>query len=110
MFLSGTNPAWINYGNDFGNDQWEQSGKDRWTQELQDIGNAGGNSARVWIHVEGDYNPQYDSDGYVVGTDAADTLISDLRYQKYQNYALKKLKINILKENSWTCVKRMGFS
>ena len=79
VFLSGTNPAWIHYGNDFGNNQWEDSTKDRWTQELEQINFAGGNTARVWIHTEGDNNPEYDSNGYVVGTDAANTLISDLR-------------------------------
>ena len=79
VFLSGTNPAWINYGNDFGNNQWDQTTGERWTQEMEDMGNAGANSARVWIHIEGDNNPQFDDNGYVIGTDAANTLISDLR-------------------------------
>ncbi len=33
----------------------------------------------MWIHVEGDNTPEFDSSGYVVSTDAADTLVSDLR-------------------------------
>ena len=78
MFLSGTNPAWIEYGNDFGNNQWETY-EERWTAELEQIGNAGGNTARVWIHVEGDHTPEYDADGFVVSTDAGGTLASDLR-------------------------------
>ena len=35
----------------------------RWKEELAKIGDAGGNSVRVWVHVEGDVSPLYDDDG-----------------------------------------------
>ena len=34
---------------------------------------------RVWVHVEGENSPQFDDEGFVIGTDASQTLISDLR-------------------------------
>merc|ERR1711892_929378 len=77
VYLSGTNAAWVQYGSDFGDDAWEHHG-DIWKEELAKIGSAGGNSVRVWVHVEGDVSPLYDGDGFVVGTDRAGTLISDL--------------------------------
>ena len=69
---------------------------DRWQEELAKIGEAGGNSVRVWVHVEGDVrwgiskrddknltvshsSPLYDGDGYVTGTDSAGSLVADLR-------------------------------
>ena len=51
----------------------------RWAAELEKIGAAGGNTVRVWVHVEGDVSPLYDGDGFVTGTDRAGTLISDLK-------------------------------
>merc|ERR1711892_803680 len=77
VYLSGTNAAWVQYGSDFGDDAWEHHGV-IWKEELAKIGAAGGNSVRVWVHVEGDVSPLYDDDGFVVGTDRAGTLISDL--------------------------------
>eukprot|EP00094_Tigriopus_californicus_P008112 TCALIF_07808-PB protein Name:"Similar to Mannan endo-1,4-beta-mannosidase (Mytilus edulis)" AED:0.32 eAED:0.32 QI:79/1/0.66/1/0.5/0.66/3/0/149 len=79
VYLSGTNAAWIQYGNDFGNGQWDSSTGSKWTNEIKLIGDSGGNSVRVWVHVEGDNNPQFSDDGYVLGTDGSDTLVSDLR-------------------------------
>lgn len=56
---------------------WAKGSK--WTNEIKLIGDSGGNSVRVWVHVEGDNNPQFNDDGYVLGTDGSDTLVSDLR-------------------------------
>ena len=56
-----------------------QSTGSRWREELSQLSAAGGNSVRVWVHIEGENNPQFDNDGYVIGTDAANTLIPDLR-------------------------------
>ena len=50
-----------------------------WRSELASIAAAGGNFVRVWVHVEGDVSPLYNDDGYVVGTDPANSLFSDLR-------------------------------
>jgi len=33
---------------------------------------------RVWVHVEGDHSPLYDSEGEVVGTDSLGSLVGDL--------------------------------
>jgi len=77
VYLSGTNTAWVHYGSDFGGNAWEDHG-DIWKEELAKIGAAGGNSVRVWVHVEGDVSPLYNDDGFVLGTDKAGTLVSDL--------------------------------
>jgi len=77
VYLSGTNAAWVYYGYDFGDNGWQDHG-DKWADELAKISEAGGNSVRVWVHVEGDVSPHYDGDGFVTGTDKSGTLISDL--------------------------------
>ncbi|KAH3732183.1 endo-beta-1,4-mannanase [Pelomyxa schiedti] len=46
---------------------------------LTNLSAVGGNSLRYWLFVEGYSIPEFDSNGYVIGTDAAGTLISDLR-------------------------------
>ncbi len=77
-FLSGVNQAWINYGADFGNNQSHGlycALKDT----LANTSQYGGHAMRIWLHVEGDSTPQFSSDGFVVGTDAAGSLISDMR-------------------------------
>jgi len=77
VYLSGTNTAWIYYGSDFGNNAWDGHGH-LWVEELGRLGAAGANHVRVWVHVEGDVSPLYNDDGYVVGTDSAGSLVSDL--------------------------------
>jgi len=79
VYLSGTNTGWINYGNDFGNNQWDQTTGAQWVQNMKELGDAGANSIRVWVHVEGAEQPEFDSNGFCTGTDAANTLIPDLR-------------------------------
>ena len=55
LFLSGINVAWINYGNDLtGFD------KQKWTTMCEEVSEAGGNSLRWWIHVDGRSTPTYD--------------------------------------------------
>ncbi|XP_066965191.1 mannan endo-1,4-beta-mannosidase-like [Macrobrachium rosenbergii] len=65
VFLSGCNFAWNNYGYDFGNGKYDGT-LEQWASE---IGGAGGNSVRAWVHVEGDNTPIYDSNGYVTKCD-----------------------------------------
>jgi len=77
VYLSGTNTAWISYGYDFGNNAWADHG-DQWVAELDRVAEAGGNSVRVWVHVEGDSSPHWDWDGFTLGTDEAGTLVQDL--------------------------------
>ena len=65
------------YGNDFGNNQTSQV-KCALRSAVTNISETGGNSIRVWLFVEGQNIPHYDSNGLVVGTDAAGSLISDV--------------------------------
>ena len=84
VFLSGANQPWINYGNDFGNGQ--TNGQACALQSyLKNISDAGGNSARIWLFVEGDSIPEWDASGHVVSTDKANTLIPELK--TYLQYA-----------------------
>ncbi|OXA64941.1 mannan endo-1,4-beta-mannosidase [Folsomia candida] len=77
VFLSGTNIAWNSYGYDFGNDNYANSGPilEQWIRE---IALAGGNILRIWLHIEGDDTPLFDSQGNVTGTDRLGNLIRDL--------------------------------
>jgi len=77
VFLSGANIAWVYYGWDFGNGMYENT-YERLEQWIRDISNAGGNTLRIWIHIEGDNTPQFDANGFVTAPDAGNTLISDL--------------------------------
>nr|B4XC07.1 RecName: Full=Mannan endo-1,4-beta-mannosidase; AltName: Full=Beta-mannanase; AltName: Full=CaMan; AltName: Full=Endo-beta-1,4-D-mannanase; Flags: Precursor [Cryptopygus antarcticus]ABV68808.1 beta-1,4-mannanase precursor [Cryptopygus antarcticus] len=77
VFLSGVNFAWRSYGSDFGNGQYASNGpalKD-WINKVKA---SGGNTARVWVHVEGQVSPAFDSHGFVTSTDSKKTLINDL--------------------------------
>lgn len=77
VFLSGVNIAWIYYGWDFGNGNWANT-RARYEQWLGTISASGGNTIRIWLHVEGEETPYFDANGYVVGTDAGNNLIRDL--------------------------------
>ena len=78
IFLSGANQPWMRYGSDFGNGV--PSGHvcelDDYLKKLSD---AGGNSVRIWLFTEGTSIPMFNASGYVVGTDATNTLVRDLR-------------------------------
>jgi hypothetical protein len=78
VFLSGANLPWIHYGEDFGNNQSTSKYCDL-RNYVKNVSSAGGNSMRVFLFVEGDKIPQFDTNGHVVSTDAAGSLISDLR-------------------------------
>ena len=78
IFLSGANQPWMRYGSDFGNGVPEGH-----VCELEDylnkLSEAGGNSVRIWLFTEGTSIPLFNESGYVVGTDATNTLLRDLR-------------------------------
>jgi len=75
VFLNGVNIAWNDYGNDFGNGAY--NGKlEQWVTE---IGNAGGNSIRIWVHVEGYHTPVFDNDGYVTSCDNTGDFVNDVK-------------------------------
>ena len=85
LFLSGVNQAWIDYGNDFGNSQ-SPSKFCSLNKTLALIKSSGGNSVRIWLHIEGSYTPLFNSSSYVVDTDKSHTLISDMKaYLKAAN-------------------------
>ena len=84
VFLSGANQPWIDYGNDFGNHQ--SNGKICSLQQyIANLTEAGGNSMRMWLFIEGDSIPSFDSQGMVNGTDNGGSLIDELR--TYLQYA-----------------------
>lgn len=72
IFLSGINVAWMSYGNDLtGFD------KDKWEQICEEVVDAGGNSIRWWLHVDGRSTPTYDSENdTVIGI--SETALSNL--------------------------------
>ncbi|RUS82647.1 hypothetical protein EGW08_009600 [Elysia chlorotica] len=78
VFLSGGNLPWINYGYDYGNNQWAGV-KGRVEDQLRMLRDAGGNSLRLWIHIQGESSPLFDQGGYVIGTDSQGTFLSDFK-------------------------------
>jgi mannan endo-1,4-beta-mannosidase len=78
VFLSGPNIAWSCYGCDFGNNRYDWGSGAELENYVRQISAAGGNALRIWIHVEGETTPYWNSDGYVIGTDLLNTLISDM--------------------------------
>jgi mannan endo-1,4-beta-mannosidase len=81
VFLSGVNLAWNAYGYDFGNNQYVPNSKATFELWLTKIAAAGGNSVRIWLHVEGDCTPEYDTNGFVTAVDGkwAVTMLSDMK-------------------------------
>ncbi|XP_057369994.1 mannan endo-1,4-beta-mannosidase-like [Daphnia carinata] len=79
VFLSGVNFAWNSYGYDFGNGQYASNSKTTFEQWLKEVATYGGNSVRVWLHVEGDNTPSYDANGYITAPDRTGTLIPDMK-------------------------------
>ncbi|KAL7637771.1 UNVERIFIED_CONTAM: hypothetical protein RMT77_011382 [Armadillidium vulgare] len=74
VYLNGVNIAWNNYGYDFGNGGYDGT-LDEW---LSEIGSAGGNAVRIWVHVEGYSTPTFDGDGYVTSCDTSGTFYDDV--------------------------------
>ena len=56
IFVSGINVAWMKYGNDL-----TMFDEEEWTSICDNVRNAGGNTLRWWIHVDGRSTPTYDS-------------------------------------------------
>ena len=87
VFLSGANMPWINYGNDFGNNQ-TQGHRCALQSYIQNVSAAGGNSIRIWLFVEGASIPEFDSAGRVTATDKSGTLVAEL--QSLLQFAARK--------------------
>ncbi|XP_022333894.2 mannan endo-1,4-beta-mannosidase-like [Crassostrea virginica] len=78
VFLSGINKAWEHYAHDFGNGQYNGV-KARYEHVFQQLQNAGANSIRIWIHIEGESSPHFDGSGHVIGLDNGGTFINDMK-------------------------------
>lgn len=78
VFLSGMNLAWHNFGMDFGDGRYTCCNGAALEDYLRQVSEAGGNSMRIWLHCGGDNTPAFDTLGYVMGTDYANTMTSDL--------------------------------
>ncbi|XP_045603003.1 mannan endo-1,4-beta-mannosidase [Procambarus clarkii] len=74
VYLNGCNIAWHNYAYDFGNGVYDGT-LETWVQE---IGSAGGNSIRIWVHEEGDNTPNYDDNGFVTACDRTGDFENDV--------------------------------
>jgi len=66
IFASGMNLAWGNFAKDLNN-----FNEVKFTQALDDIANAGGNSMRWWVHVNGTDSPEF-TNGMVSGISASE--------------------------------------
>lgn len=66
IFASGMNLAWVNFAKDL-----NSFNEAKFTQALDDIADAGGNSMRWWVHVNGTDSPQF-TNGMVSGISASE--------------------------------------
>ncbi|XP_064600906.1 mannan endo-1,4-beta-mannosidase-like [Liolophura sinensis] len=90
VFLSGANQAWVSYGYDFGNRNYQWRGKDL-ERYLKELHQAGGNSLRIWIHIEGAVTPNFNANGYVTAPDKEGTFLNEMK-----TYLRKAQEYNIL--------------
>ncbi len=60
IFLSGINLAWMEFGNDL-----TQFNEENFTRIIKNVSEAGGNSVRWWIHVDGRSTPTFEHDTVV---------------------------------------------
>ncbi|KXX66492.1 PKD domain-containing protein [Flammeovirga sp. SJP92] len=74
VFLSGGNLAWYNFANDFGE---KTTNLAYYEQAISDFATRGGNSMRLWVHINGANNPELDANGYTSGLEPS--MIQDLR-------------------------------
>ncbi|KAK7104064.1 mannan endo-1,4-beta-mannosidase-like [Littorina saxatilis] len=87
VFLSGANTAWVAYGYDFGNHQYQYR-RTRYLELMDKVKNAGGNSMRTWVHIEGATSPEFDGSGHVTALDKDGSFISD--FQQYLDDAQQR--------------------
>lgn len=73
VYMSGANVAWINFGRDIGPGTTRF---DQFEEMFREMRDAGGNSARLWVHINGTNTPEW-SGSEVVGPGAG--AIADLQ-------------------------------
>jgi mannan endo-1,4-beta-mannosidase len=76
VFLSGVNTPWVAYGKDFGSGAYKNS-KPKFEQWLTEVAASGGNVVRVWVHVDGQWSPKFDANGFATGADVP-SLVAEL--------------------------------
>jgi mannan endo-1,4-beta-mannosidase len=76
VFLSGANNAWVHYGRDFGSGAYNSS-RVQFGKWLTEVSIAGGNAVRVWVHIDGQWSPKFDAQGFATGEDVK-SLIEEL--------------------------------
>ncbi|NME71894.1 PKD domain-containing protein [Flammeovirga aprica] len=74
IFMNGGNLAWDQFANDFGPGA---TNFDYFDEVFTDFENAGGNSMRLWIHINGANNPNLDGNGKCTGLE--ESHIDDMR-------------------------------
>jgi mannan endo-1,4-beta-mannosidase len=76
VFLSGVNTPWVHYARDFGSGAYKSS-KQQFEKWLTEVSAAGGNAVRVWVHIDGQWSPKFDAQGFATGEDVK-SLIEEL--------------------------------
>ncbi len=80
VFLAGASQPWYNYGADFGDHHPDPETWCVLKAALQNLSDAGGNTVRFWVFIEGVHIPKWAPDGRsVVAGDTAGTLVESMR-------------------------------
>jgi hypothetical protein len=101
-FLSGSNVAWSNADNGFGNGVEDHFGWDFatrpwgggtsgysatwWDNHFAMMQAQGANCARVWVHADGRADPEYDGSGNITGSDPVFNAAMDDMLNKAKNH------------------------
>jgi hypothetical protein len=95
IFSSGMNMAWGSFANDATN-----LNETTFINALDDISEAGGNSMRWWLHVDGRYSPQYNGDtvSSIIQTEINNVKkILDLAYERKMRVCISLWSHDMLK-------------
>ncbi len=99
LFLSGMNLAWLNFADDLGN-----FNEALFTQRMDDLSEAGGNTCRWWLHTNGSKSPQFNSEGVVSGIHADDLsnlkIALDIAYERGITMMLCLWSFDMLQDNA----------
>ncbi|HKK66740.1 MAG TPA: discoidin domain-containing protein [Bacteroidales bacterium] len=99
LFLSGMNLAWLNFANDL--DNFDET---LFTQRMDNLSEAGGNTLRWWLHTNGANNPEFDQNGLVSGI-APNNLVNlqtalDIAYERGISIILCLWSFDMLQNNA----------
>ncbi|CAG2184181.1 unnamed protein product, partial [Oppiella nova] len=61
---------------DFGSGAYSQV-RSNYEAYIKEISQSGGNVIRVWVHIDGQWSPKFDSNGFATGEDTQ-SLVKDL--------------------------------